>query len=921
MILINNDIKKIGFAILICMATISMWAQSPKREMRASWLATVYQLDWPKSVISQTGNESQINTQKRLMTRILDSLVSVNMNAVCFQVRSRCDAMYRSSYEPWSSDLVQKRGLDPGYDPLAFVVEEGHKRGLEVHAWVNPYRYESSVSGSTWNELPNDYRVSNPEWILQVGNASILDPGLPAVKQRITDVIQEIVENYDIDGVLFDDYFYLQGISTQDATTYQQNNPDGLELADWRRRNVNDMIANVYTMIQKKKPYVKFGVSPAGVWDVSSEVAASYGITLCSITGGYAYNGIYCDPVAWLNEGTVDYISPQIYWTIGSSNDYSVLAPWWAKTALHFGKNFYSSHSISGLSAAAKSTRSTEKEPQGLSSLEQAIYAESNSVSTRAFGASEVAAQIQVNRDADKSGAPGSIFYATTKIYSTKGFIDYLKSEKYRNKALAPAIHWKKSTDPGVVRNIEIVDNTLVWDSDRENVRYAIYALPQSKVANSAEMVTLFNSSEFYLGLSYVPTFILPENRDYSSSVFAVAIVDRYGNEYAPVIMGQDSKIAISPQLYYPDNGADVLVPLVFRWQSVEHAVSYIVEVSSTQDFSSVVCAKEMTENFLSTHNLAPLIKDQIYYWRVRTKTVGDISEPSEVRSFTCTPFGIIAPADKSTDVSVSPTIMWSDAGQETTYLLEISSNLNFSSSQIVFSQTCYTNSCQLTNVLVGGRTYYLRVTARIEGEDTTTDISSFTTVEQVAEVPIVIAPVNNSEVSGEQILVKWNEEPRAKSFRVELSSSDDFPPRQVKVKQVEPYTYETFFEDMSVGTYYLRMRSEYFSESAILYTDWCPTVVFYYSGATGITENQNSENFAFIRSESGQKQLVLRFDKPSWIRIDLLSVSGVMLSHIYEGTVDGELGIDIPINNLPRGMYLLKVDTGSGDVLFKIIK
>lgn len=921
MISLNKNMKKKSLTILICMFAFSLWAQSPKREMRASWLATVYQLDWPKSVVSQTGNEVEINTQKRLMTRILDSLVSANMNAVCFQVRSRCDAMYRSSYEPWASDLVKKRGLDPGYDPLAFVVEEGHKRGLEVHAWVNPYRYESSVSDATWNELPNDYRVSNPEWILQVGNASILDPGLPAVKQRITDVIQEVVENYDIDGVLFDDYFYLQGISTQDAKTYAENNPNGLELADWRRRNVNDLIANVYNMIQEKKPYVKFGVSPAGVWDVSADVAASYGITLSNITAGYAYNGIYCDPVAWLYEGTVDYISPQIYWTIGSSNDYSVLAPWWAKTALHFGKNFYSSHSISGLSAALKATRTTEATSQGLSSLEQAITAENNAVSTRAFGASEVAAQIQINRDAGKSGAPGSIFYATTKIYSTKGFIDYLKSEKYANKALTPAIHWKNSSDPGVVNNIDLIDNTLRWNSAGENMRYAIYALPKSEILNSADIITLLNTSKYYLGLSYVSTFTLPKNVDLSSSVFAVAIVDRYGNEYAPVVMGQESLPGTSPQLVYPDNGIDVLAPFSFKWKAVENAISYIIEISLTQDFTSVICAREVTENLFSTHNLPPLVKEQNYYWRVKTKTIGNISEPSEIRNFTCSPFAIITPENKSTDVSLSPTIVWSDAGREATYLLEVSSNLNFSSSQIVFSQTYNTNTCQLTNVLVGGKTYYLRVKAQIEGEETITDISSFTTIEQIPEIPVVISPVNNSHVSSEQILVKWSEEPRAKSFRVELSSQDNFPPRQVKVKQIEPYTYETFFEDISAGTYYLRMRSEYFSESAILYTDWCPTVTFYYSGATGIKENMDGKDIAFIRTENDQKQLVLKLDGMSWVNADLLSVSGMVMSHIYDGEVNGEANVDIPVDNLSQGIYLIKIDTGRRIMLLKFAK
>jgi len=191
----------------------------------------------------------------------------------------------------------------------------------------------------------------------------------------------------------------------------------------------------------------------------------------------------------------------------------------------------------------------------------------------------------------------------------------------------------------------------------------------------------------------------------------------------------------------------------------------------------------------------------------------------------------------------------------------------------------------------------------------------------QIPEIPVVISPVNNSQVSSEQILVKWSEEPRAKSFRVELSSQDNFPPRQVKVKQIEPYTYETFFEDISAGTYYLRMRSEYFSESAILYTDWCPTVTFYYSGATGIKENLDGKDIAFIRTENDQKQLVLKLDEMSWVNADLLSVSGMVISHIYDGEVNGEANVDIPVDNLSQGIYLIKIDTGCRIILLKFVK
>ena len=204
------------FAVVFGLLLLSVAANADapvKREMRAPFCATVWNLDWPGVQITVTGNESQINRQKQRMITILDSLHANNFNAMSFQVRSRCDAMYRSSYEPWSSDLVKTRGMDPGWDPLEWVVAECHKRGIECHAWVNPYRYETTPGG--WGNV--DYRRDHPDWLLSNGSYVVINPGLPEVTQRIVDIIREIITNYDVDGILFDDYFYPSGGTSHDA--------------------------------------------------------------------------------------------------------------------------------------------------------------------------------------------------------------------------------------------------------------------------------------------------------------------------------------------------------------------------------------------------------------------------------------------------------------------------------------------------------------------------------------------------------------------------------------------------------------------------------------------------------------------------------------------------------------------------------
>ena len=328
--------------LLLFLISTPAEASGPKREMRATWFTTVANIDWPTT----TG----ASAQKKEMLQMLDSIQSLKMNVVLFHVRPCADAFYKSAYEPWSSYLKVGRGTNPGYDPLQFCIDECHKRGLACHAWMNPYRY-SDRNGNDWtgsNDTELNYSHTHPEWLLTYKSSIVLDPGLPEVRQRIKDVVGDLLSKYDVDGIIFDDYFYPYGGTTnQDDATAAKYKPEGMNVHDWRRDNVNKMVQDVYDTIQAVKPWVTFGISPFGIWTTNYTVAAKEGVTLPSgITGGNMYQEIYCDPVAWLKAGSIDYISPQLYWKIGGGQDYKLLSKWWGRLADRFGKHFYSSMAI-----------------------------------------------------------------------------------------------------------------------------------------------------------------------------------------------------------------------------------------------------------------------------------------------------------------------------------------------------------------------------------------------------------------------------------------------------------------------------------------------------------------------------------------------------------------------------------------------
>lgn len=492
-------------AVLLAIAALPM-SSGVKREVRSVWMATVWALDWPSSTSSTTA-------QKNEMVKYLDVLQKNNFNAVYFQVRTMSDAFYKSSYEPWSSYLTGTRGKDPGWDPLAFMVEECHKRGMECHAWVNPYRFST---GSNWSTA-QDQALKSAGMLLAYTKSdgkttTIMNPGLESVRKRIVDVCKEIISNYDVDGLVFDDYFYPEGIPvTSSAGDYDlwQKSGASMTFGDWRRNNVNQMVADVYKMVQQQKPYVRFGISPAGAACTSAAVAAKHGIDRCPVASDWQYDGIFSDPVAWLEAGTIDYISPQLYWkTNHKTNPFGPMTKWWSYVAKHFGRHHYASHSISFLNSS-NTTGDWE----------------------------EIGKQVQFSRDYTENEAPGAVFYSAAYVTGKKqsGFGEWLQVNKFQNKALTPAIDWKKSDLEKVqVSALNKRATVLSW-AGVDNVRYSVYAVPESV---NVETLDSNIPAEYLLGVSYKTAYTMPDDKK-SGYNYAVCVLDRYGNEYEPVYYGQ----------------------------------------------------------------------------------------------------------------------------------------------------------------------------------------------------------------------------------------------------------------------------------------------------------------------------------------------------------------------------------------------
>lgn len=311
--------KSVFVCWLVLFTCISICGQiPPKREFRGAWMHTIAQNRYA---------EMDEDEMKAYFRRTLDKLQQTGINVLLFQVRPQADAWYRSSFEPWSRFITGTQGKNPGWDPLAFLVEECHKRNIDIHAWINPYRVRLTVRS---DDMQDPFVRKHSDWIIKYGKSLWLDPGIPACREHIVKVVREIVRNYDIDGLHIDDYFYpypIAGEIFMDRKTYLKYNESDLSLANWRRDNVDKLIKDLHTTVHAIKPWVQFGVSPFGIHRNKNEYpdgSHTYGLT--------NYNDLYANPLKWMQEGWIDYCIPQLYWEIGHGiADYTELADWWPK--------------------------------------------------------------------------------------------------------------------------------------------------------------------------------------------------------------------------------------------------------------------------------------------------------------------------------------------------------------------------------------------------------------------------------------------------------------------------------------------------------------------------------------------------------------------------------------------------------------
>ena len=524
--------------LVFLLAFPSSISANPKHEFRATWLATVWSIDWPATKATNATNRE---AQKKELTAIFDKLQAGNMNAVCFQVRGLSDVMYKSSLEPWSAALTGTRGQDPGYDPLAFAIEEAHKRGMELHVWVNPFRVTSTGTLSTSDKVWQNAG----DWIIKYDNGSfsgqIIDPGYPEAREYVLDVFMEIVENYDIDGILMDDYFYpYGGTTTEDSKSKSLYKPssgivdqdkDGTTDDDWRRQNVDQMMKDLYDRLQATKPWVRFGMGTFGIWTLDKDVANAYGISLPSgITGLDDYEVQACNPVEWVKGGYVDYINPQLYWpTTSTGQNYATLVKWWGQSVCqHFSDllpgnqkvHFFSSQSCSSNTAS-----------------------------------SEIIKQIDYNRQYLSSGYTGSVFYNTTaynKMYSAL-------TSRFQYQALPPAMDWKVTETLGAPENLTLSGTTLMW-SHPSATRFTVYVYPKGTALATAQANPVYLQQVVY-GNSFDVSGI-----DLINNTVAVFSYDRYGMEHTAALynasdtpVDPDDPVVPTPsQITWELNGGEV---------------------------------------------------------------------------------------------------------------------------------------------------------------------------------------------------------------------------------------------------------------------------------------------------------------------------------------------------------------------------
>jgi len=467
--------------------------------MRAAWISTAWNLDWPQTKDNWTAQKTEFIT-------LLDNLKAMGMNAVIVQVRPMGDALYPTSYAPWSQFLTGTQGKDPGYDPLQFMVEEAHKRNLEFHAWFNPFRISQSSTDVTKLADPNPVK-EHPEWKVDYNGGMYYNPGIPEVRTLIKNTILEVVRKYDIDAVHLDDYFYpdiKNEADFHDEGTFAKYGKSFTNIGDWRRNNINVFMKDLSDSIKATKSYVKFGVSPNGVWK-----NIPYGDGKFT-TGMESYYRVYADSRKWVKENTVDYITPQVYWKIGyKAAPYEVMLQWWknqvegTNVQLYMGQADYKLGTNTG---AEDWTNASDEIPN----------------------------QIELNRS---NGINGSMHFRAKVLQdNVLGIQNRLKNGVYQYPALIPAMPHKDNKSPAkpsvsLERKGEGV--LLSWNKVSSASYYAIYRFKKDETQDIEDVTKLLGTVHKSQGTSYLDA-MANNNEQY---VYVVTALDRLHNESQPTFV------------------------------------------------------------------------------------------------------------------------------------------------------------------------------------------------------------------------------------------------------------------------------------------------------------------------------------------------------------------------------------------------
>lgn len=472
---------------------------NPKNEFRAVWIATVVNIDWP---INSTDN---VEKQKSDYIEILETYKKLNYNAVIVQIRSVGDAFYPSEFAPWSRFLTGKEGQSPKpyFDTLAWMISETHARGFEFHAWLNPYRATMNYNTSILS--PQHDFFKHPEWMIKYGGKYYYNPALPEVQNHLIAVVEEVVSNYDIDAIHFDDYFYpykIKGENFNDTESFKKYG-NGNSLEDWRRSNVNDFVKCISISIKNIKPWVQFGISPFGVWRNKSVDPRGSDTK----SGQTNYDDLFADPIAWMEYKWIDYLVPQLYWSMDHPTaSYSKLLRWWSENSTNV--NVYIGNGSYKVNADSDKRWNNSKEIPN-----QIDYARSYK-------------NIQGN----------AFFSAKSFLNKNQSVTKLLSENQYKYPALPTVV-------PNSIKKMVIVPtaNNVLTDptSSRFTVQYPMYSKVRYVMVYGAEpnsKIDINNPSHIIDKIAFKDNIdtvevVIPAYKLNKNTSCAITFIDYYGNE------------------------------------------------------------------------------------------------------------------------------------------------------------------------------------------------------------------------------------------------------------------------------------------------------------------------------------------------------------------------------------------------------